>query len=241
MNPVVLVTGASRGIGAAIAKLFASRNYRVIIHYHKHERAAKEIAAQCNAALVVCADISSSMKVDRAFDKIEAEVGPVDILINNAGIASQMLLTDMRDEDWNAMIDTNLSGAFYCIRRALPSMISKKSGKIINISSIWGMVGASCEVAYSAAKAGIIGMTRALAKEVGPSGIQVNCIAPGVIETDMLAEFSSEDRRALAEDTPLGRLGTAEDIAKAALFFASHDADFITGQVLSPNGGFVIG
>ena len=241
MNPIVLITGASRGIGAACAALFAQHGWRVVIHYHKKEEAARAQAQKCGAALVVQADISHSAEVERAFSQIEAQLGTVDVLVNNAGIAAQGLLTDVTDADWNTMIGTNLSGAFYCCRRALPAMIAKKRGKIINISSIWGMVGASCEVAYSAAKAGLIGMTRALAKEVAPSCIQVNCVAPGVVNTDMMADFSMEDRRALAEETPLGRLGTPEDIARAVWFLASPDADFMTGQVLSPNGGFVIG
>ena len=241
MNPIVLITGASRGIGAACAALFAQHGWRVVIHYHKKEEAARAQAQKCGAALVVQADISHSAEVERAFSQIEAQLGTVDVLVNNAGIAAQGLLTDVTDADWNTMIGTNLSGAFYCCRRALPAMIAKKRGKIINISSIWGMVGASCVVAYSAAKAGLIGMTRALAKEVAPSCIQVNCVAPGVVDTDMMTDFSMEDRRALAEETPLGRLGTPEDIARAVWFLASPDADFMTGQVLSPNGGFVIG
>ena len=241
MNPIVLITGASRGIGAACAALFAQHGWRVVIHYHKKEEAARAQAQKCGAALVVQADISQSAEVERAFSQIEAQLGTVDVLVNNAGIAAQGLLTDVTDADWNTMIGTNLSGAFYCCRRALPAMIAKKRGKIINISSILGMVGASCEVAYSAAKAGLIGMTRALAKEVAPSCIQVNCVAPGVVDTDMMTDFSMEDRRALAEETPLGRLGTPEDIARAVWFLASPDADFMTGQVLSPNGGFVIG
>ena len=241
MNPIVLITGASRGIGAACAALFAQHGWRVVIHYHKKEEAARAQAQKCGAALVVQADISQSAEVERAFSQIEAQLGTIDVLVNNAGIAAQGLLTDVTDADWNTMIGTNLSGAFYCCRRALPAMIAKKRGKIINISSIWGMVGASCEVAYSAAKAGLIGMTRALAKEVAPSCIQVNCVAPGVVDTDMMTDFSMEDRRALAEETPLGRLGTPEDIARAVWFLASPDADFMTGQVLSPNGGFVIG
>ena len=241
MNPIVLITGASRGIGAACAALFAQHGWRVVIHYHKKEEAARAQAQKCGAALVVQADISQSAEVERAFSQIEAQLGTIDVLVNNAGIAAQGLLTDVTDADWNTMIGTNLSGAFYCCRRALPAMIAKKRGKIINISSIWGMVGASCEVAYSAAKAGLIGMTRALAKEVAPSCIQVNCVAPGVVDTDMMTDFSMEDRRALADETPLGRLGTPEDIARAVWFLASPDADFMTGQVLSPNGGFVIG
>ncbi|MBQ1935358.1 MAG: SDR family oxidoreductase, partial [Clostridia bacterium] len=190
--------------------------------------------------LPVCADVSDSASVDALFARAEAEIGFVGTLINNAGIAQQKLFCDLTEEDWDAMFDVHVKGAFHCIQAVLPQMIDRKQGKIINISSMWGQVGASCEVHYSAAKAALIGMTKALAKEVGPSHIQVNCIAPGVIETDMLRDFTVEDKNALAEETPLCRIGTPADIAKVALFLASDDADFITGQILGVNGGFVI-
>ena len=174
------------------------------------------------------------------FARAVEEYGFIDTLVNNAGIAQQKLFTDLTDEDWQAMIDVNLGGTFRTCRAALPEMIRQKRGTIINISSMWGQVGASCEVAYSAAKAGVIGLTKALAKEVAPSGITVNCIAPGAIRTPMLDCFTEEDLAALAEETPVGRIGTPEDVAAACVFLASDGARFITGQVLGVNGGFVI-
>lgn len=168
------------------------------------------------------------------------QAGDIDVLVNNAGVSSQKLFADITDEDWKKTTGVNLDGVFFCCREALKPMISKKNGVIINISSMWGEVGASCEVHYSATKAGVIGLTKALAKEVAPSGIRVNCITPGVIMTDMMADFDEKTVNELREETPLGRLGTPEDIAGAALFLASEDASFITGQVLGVNGGFVI-
>lgn len=239
MTPVVLITGASRGIGAACAKLFAKAGYRVAVHYNKSKDVAEKIANECGG-IAVCADISNSNAVNRMIDEVEKTLGGIDVLINNAGIAEDNLITDVDDAAWDKMLGVNLSGAFYAARRVLPAMISKKSGCIINISSMWGQVGASCEVSYSTAKAGLIGFTKALAKEVAPSNIRVNAIAPGVIKTDMLNCYSDADLKALADETPLGRLGTPEDIANCALFLASSSASFITGQVLGVNGGFVI-
>lgn len=237
----VLITGASRGIGAATAAAFAESGYAVIINFNKSKekavalanRLSSEFGVECRA---VRADVSSPDEVRAMF----AEIGDIDVLINNAGYSSQMLFTDITDEEWQKTISVDLSGTFYCCREALPSMIRKKSGAIINISSMWGEVGASCEVHYSAAKAGVIGLTKALAKEVAPSGVRVNCIAPGVISTDMMSGFDSEAISALTEETPLGRLGTPEDIASAALFLAGSKAAFITGQTLGVNGGFII-
>lgn len=184
----------------------------------------------------VKADVSNPAEVEAMFD----EIGAVDVLVNNAGISSQKLFTDITDDEWRRTIGVNLDGVFYCCRSALPHMISRKSGVIINISSMWGEVGASCEVHYSASKAGIIGLTKALAKEVGPSGVRVNCITPGVVMTDMMSEFDDETVNELKAETPLNRLGTPEDIAAAVLFLASDDASFITGQTLGVNGGFII-
>lgn len=239
MTPVVLITGASRGIGAACAKLFANAGYRVAVHYNKSKTEAEKIANECGG-IAVCADISNSNDVNRMIDEVEEKLGGIDVLINNAGIAEDNLITDVDDAAWDKMLGVNLSGAFYATRRVLPAMISKKSGCIINISSMWGQVGASCEVSYSTAKAGLIGFTKALAKEVAPSNIRVNAIAPGVIKTDMLNCYSDADLQALTVETPIGRLGTPEDIANCALFLASSNASFITGQVIGVNGGFVI-
>ncbi len=190
--------------------------------------------------MLVQADVSQRDQVETMFEEIEKQVGSVDILVNNAGISSQMLITDVSPAHWNQMWGVNVNGALFCTQRVLPGMISKKQGKIINISSIWGMVGASCEVHYSTTKAAMIGFTKALAKEVGPSGIQVNCVAPGVIETQMLRDLSPEDLEALKEETPLGVLGQGEDVASCVAFLASKEANFMTGQVISPNGGLVI-
>lgn len=240
MSRTVLITGSSRGIGAATAKLFSAHGYQVVINYNRSHDAALQVSKSCSNSMTICADISSRAAVDAMFSEVENQFGDIDILINNAGISQQCLFTDVTESMWNKMLGTNLNGAFYCCQRALPSMINRKCGKIINISSIWGMVGASCEVAYSITKAGIIGLTRALAKEVGPSGIQVNCVAPGIIETDMLCDFDYDTKQELAYETPLGVLGSPSDIAQTILFLASDAANFITGQVISPNGGYVI-
>ena len=244
MKKTALVTGASRGIGRAAALALAKEGWRVVLNYFSSEGSAvaavREILDAGGEAIAVQADVSDPGQVGILFAEAEKRFGPVELLVNNAGISQQKLLTDLSDEDWRRMMGVHLDGCFYCCRAALPAMIRKKAGKIINLSSIWGMVGGSCEVHYSAAKAGIIGLTKALAKEVGPSGIQVNCVAPGVIATEMNGQLSPEDLAALREETPLGRIGTPEDVAAAILFLASPAGDFITGQVLSPNGGFVI-
>ena len=241
----VLITGASGGIGAAIAEAFARAGYGLVLHYHKGEDRARALAARLTEsysvpALPLCADLSDTAAVQAMFERAAEEFGFIDTVVNNAGIAEQKLFTDLTDEAWDRMIDVNLSGVFRTCRAALPEMIRQKQGTIINISSMWGQVGASCEVAYSAAKAGVIGLTKALAKEVAPSGITVNCIAPGAIRTPMLDCFTEEDLAALAEETPVGRIGTPEDVAASAVFLASEGARFITGQVLGVNGGFVI-
>ncbi len=249
----ILITGSSRGIGAEIARAaYLSGNYNVIINYNKSAaRAAKlhdELCAVAEKAsgknfggiAVIGADVSKEAEVSSMFDEAEKLFGKVDVLVNNAAISSFSLFTDLTHELWRETMSVNLDSVFLCSKRALPKMIHDKSGKIINISSIWGICGSSCEVHYSASKAAVIGLTKALAKEVGPSGITVNCVAPGVIGTEMLSSLSENDIDALKEETPLGRIGTCEDIAKTVMFLAGDGGDFITGQVISPNGGMVM-
>jgi len=244
MDRVVLVTGASRGIGAAIAEKFARMGDRVVINYHQSETAAAKLLSKIEAfggiAMLAKANVSNPDDVCRLFCETEEKWGSVDVLIHNAGISQQKLFQDISNEDWNRMIGIHLNGAFYTARRALPEMISRKYGQILFISSMWGISGGSCEVHYSAAKAGMIGLTKALAKEVGLSGIRVNCIAPGVIQTEMNAHHSAETLRILAEETPLGKLGSVEDVANTAWFLASEDASFITGQTISVDGGIIL-
>ncbi len=236
-----LVSGGSRGIGAAIAQAFWAKGYRVAILYHSNRDAAQATLAQMSDdCLALQCDVADAAACAQAFSTIEAAFGGVDVLVNNAGIAQQKLFTDITAGDWAQMMGVHLDGMFHLCQLALPSMIQKKQGCILNISSMWGQVGASCEVHYSAAKAGMIGFTKALAKEEGPSGVTVNCICPGVIETDMMAGFTAQDKAELAEETPLARLGTPEDIAPLACFLASEEARFITGQVFGVNGGLVV-
>lgn len=243
-KPVALVTGASGGIGSAIAKQLAADGYRVAAQYHTNAEACQHLCAEIIAAggeaMAIGCDISSAAQVEEMFARIEQQWGSVQVLVNNAGLARQQLFTDMTEEQWQEMWQVNVSGAIWCAKRALPSMIHRKQGCIVNISSIWGMVGASCEVAYSATKGALISFTKALAKEVGPSGIRVNCVAPGVIDTPMNSHLSSEDMASLREETPLGVMGTPKDVAGLVSFLASPQGAFITGQVISPNGGFVI-
>ena len=240
----VLVTGASRGIGKAIATLFAENNYNVLINYNKSEEDAMDLynslKSKGYSVDVYKADVSKKEEVNMMINYCIGKFEKIDVFINNAGISKTNLFTDISYEEWDEVMATNLNGVFYTTKKALQYMIPEMSGKIINISSIWGMVGGSFEVHYSASKAAVIGMTKALAKELGPSNIQVNCIAPGVIQTDMLNNVSQETLEMLREETPLMKLGTVEDIAHTALFLASENANFITGQVISPNGGFVI-
>ena len=235
----VLITGGSRGIGAGAVRAFCAAGYRAAFFYHASADAAQALSAETGACAISC-DISSSAQVRSACEEARRQLGHIDVLINNAGVAQQKLFTDVTDDDWSWMLATNLSGAFYTCRAVLPGMISRRYGRIINVGSIWGQVGASCEVAYSASKAALIGMTKALAKEVGPSNVRVNCIAPGVIDTEMNAEFSDADIAALCDETPIGRIGTPDEIAKLIVYLSSDSASFITGQVISPNGGLVI-
>lgn len=244
MNGTVLITGASRGIGRACALAFAKEGFCVAANYCTHEKEAlslrEEIRAAGAACEIFCADVADRAEVDSMVRGVSGAFGTVNVLVNNAGMAQQKLFTDITEEEWRRMFDVNMTGMFHCTQAVLPGMIQKKRGKIVNISSIWGISGASCEVHYSASKAAVIGFTKALAKEVGPSGIQVNCVAPGVVDTDMNAALDQGTREMLKEETPLGLLGTPEDIAQAVLFLAGDGAKFITGQVLSPNGGIVI-
>ena len=239
MNGVALVTGASRGIGAACARALAKDGWRVAVNYRASAEKAEAVAAEIGG-MAFCADVSSSEQVEEMFEKIEKSLGGVDLLVNNAGISHIGLFADMTDEQWRRIFAVNVDGVFNCSRRALKSMIRRHSGGIINISSMWGICGGSCEAAYSATKAAVIGLTKALAKEVGPSNIRVNCVAPGVIDTEMNAELDEEAISALKDETPLGILGTPEDIAALVSFLASDSAKFITGQVISSNGGIVI-
>lgn len=243
-----LVTGAARGIGKAVAMKFASEGANIaftdlVLNDDMAaglEATRKEIEAlgvTCRAYAGNAADFEETEKVVK---QIHADFGSIDVLVNNAGIAQQKLFTELSASDWQRMMQVHIDGAFHCCRAVVPSMVREKRGKIINISSIWGLAGASCEVHYSTAKAALIGFTKALAKELAPSNIQVNCVAPGVINTDMCKDFDAETLAALCEETPLGRLGTPADVAGTVCFLASRAADFITGQVLSPNGGIVI-
>lgn len=243
MSKTVVITGASRGIGAEMSRLFAENGYNVFIGYNRSLSAAQSLAAELKNkglnAEICQVDVSSSASANEFIEKAISAFGGIDLLINNAGISEQKLFTDITDQDFAKIINTNLGGVFYTSRAAARHFINKKSGSIINISSMWGEVGASMEVHYSAAKAGVIGLTKALAKELGPSNIRVNCITPGVIDTEMNKNLDAQTLHSLAEDTPLLKIGTAKDIAKAALFLF-EGGEFITGQVLGVNGGMVI-
>ena len=223
----VLISGGDRGIGAAAARAFWQAGYRVAVLYHTHAEEAAALEKALPGLLAVQCDVASRASCEVAFHTVEQAVGHVDVLVSNAGIAQQKLFTDITPEEWQHMLDVNLSGAFHLCQLALPGMIRRKAGR-------------SCEVHYSAAKAGLIGLTKALAKEEGPSGITVNCVAPGVIDTDMMAAFTAEDKAALAEETPVGRLGSADEVAQLLVFLAGESAGYITGQVFGVNGGLVI-
>lgn len=237
----VFITGGTRGIGKACAELFMKKGYKVAISYVKSEDEAQMMREKFgNNFIAIKCDVSKSDEVRLAFENIEKIFGGVDILINNAGISSQKMLCDVSEEEWDEMFAVNMKGMFNTCKASLGHMVRQKKGKIINLSSIWGICGASCEVCYSASKAGVIGFTKALAKELGPSGICVNCVAPGVIDTDMNKIHDGETMDALIEEIPAGRLGTPEEIAKTIEFLSGDNADFISGQVISPNGGMVI-
>ena len=236
----VLISGGDRGIGAAAARRFYRAGYRVAVLYHSNAEAAAALEKELPGITAVQCDVASQASCELAFRAVEQALGHVDVLVSNAGIAQQKLFTDITPEEWQHMLDVNLTGAFHLCQLALPGMIRRKAGRILTVSSMWGQTGGSCEVHYSAAKAGLIGLTKALAKEEGPSGITVNCVAPGVIDTDMMAAFTAEDKAALAEETPVGRLGSADEVAKLLVFLAGEAAGYITGQVFGVNGGLVI-
>ena len=229
----IVITGGSRGIGAACVRLFAARGNTVSFLYEKEHEAAQAVACETGAR-AICCDVADEQAVRRAF----AGLGGVDVLVNNAGICHYGLISQITPDEWRRIFAVNVDGAFYCIRAALPSMLARQSGAIVNISSMWGQVGASCEAAYSATKGALIALSKALAKELGPSHIRVNAVAPGVIQTDMCANIAHEVLESLREDTPIERLGTPDDIAQAVAYLA--DAPFVTGQVLGVSGGFVI-
>ena len=242
-NKTALVTGGAKGIGAAICRELANMGYNLAVNYNSSYEAAQSLKSELSQLVdvdIYKADVSDSTQVADMLDNIKKDFGGVDVLVNNAGIAQQALFTDITDEMWQRMIGTNLTGTFNCCRSVLPYMINQKNGVIINITSMWGQVGASMEVHYSAAKAGVIGLTKALAKEVGLSGIRVNAVSPGVVLTDMMAQFTDDDKNALKDETPLNRLGTPEDVAHTVAFLCSDKADFITGQIIPVNGGFII-
>ena len=229
----VVITGGSRGIGAAAVALFAGRGDRVYFLYEKDHDAARDVSERTGATAIRC-DVADGGAVRQAFSQIPE----VDILILNAGICWTGLLSQMPEEDWDRLFDVNVKGIYHCVNAAMPSFLEKHRGSVITVSSMWGQVGASCEAAYSATKGAVIALTKALAKELGPSGIRVNCVAPGVILTDMCAAVDPEILEAMASDAPVGRNGTPEDVANAMAYLA--DAQFITGHVLSVNGGYVI-
>lgn len=241
---IALVTGASRGIGAEIARSLAQNGYYVFVNYNTSESLANavvdEIRNSGNMAETIKCDVSKPNEVKVMFEYIRKCYGKLDLLVNNAGISITGFFQDLSDDDWHKIIDVNLSSVFYCSREAIKIMLNNNSGKIINISSMWGLVGGAMEVHYSATKAGVIGLSKALAKEVAPSGITVNVVAPGSIGTDMLKMLGEDTIEYIKDDIPLGKIGTAQDVANAVCFLASDKADYITGQVISVNGGMVI-
>jgi len=240
MNKTVLITGASRGIGRACAKLFCENGYNVVANFLNSEKEAMDLANEYENIYPIRADVSDANQVKDMIEKANLRFGDIDVLINNAAISLQKLFTDTDKNEWDKIFDINVGGTFNCSQQVAGSMIRKHRGRIINISSMWGICGASCEVAYSATKAAIIGMTKALAKELGPSGICVNCIAPGIIDTDMNSSIDAESMEMLISDTPLQTIGKPKDVAEMALFLASDASGFITGQVFGVNGGFLI-
>ena len=236
---VALVTGGSRGIGAAICRRLAAEGYTVAVNYQKSAAAAEALAAEIGGR-AYRADVSRFDEVCAMFDAAERELGAVEVLVNNAAISVVGVFQDCSDEEWERIFGVNVKGVFNCCKRAMGNMLGKQRGSIVNISSIWGVTGGSCECHYSAAKAAVIGYTKSMAKELGPSGIRVNCVAPGAVKTEMNAHLSEEDWQALLEETPVGHIGASEEIAEAVAFLAGEKASYITGAVLNVNGGLVI-
>ena len=243
-NTTVLITGASRGIGAAIAERFAQEGMRIVIHYMQAHEAANEVARRCIdqgcEVMTVCADLRDREQLQRMKDKLAAAGFEPDILVNNAGVSYYGLFTDVTEEEWDACMSLNLKGVFFMTQLYVPHMIRQKYGRIINVSSVWGITGASCEVMYSVAKGGVNTFTKALAKELAPSGVTVNAVAPGAVDTQMLNHLEPDERTALEEEIPVGRLGTPQEIASLVYFLSLPESSYITGQVISPNGGWQV-
>lgn len=244
MSKTVIVTGASKGIGATTAIHFAEQGYNVVINYNNSYQSAKLLTTSLKSrgfsVIQIKADVSNRMETDLLIKETIDKFGSIDILVNNAGISQIGLIDEIDDYDAQRIFDVNLKGVYNCCRSVTPYMVNQKYGKIINITSMWGQVGASCEVAYSASKAGVIGLTKALAKELAPSNITVNAISPGLIETSMNANVSIDDLNSFVEDIPLGRIGNTSDVANAVLFLANDSSDYITGQIIGVNGGYVV-
>lgn len=243
-NKTVIITGAAKGIGAAISELFAQNGYNTVICYNSSDTAANKLQNRINSnggsSMAIKVNVTDRSQINNMVSEVLNTFGSIDVLINNAGVSQLKMFCDITDEDWDYIFETDLKGVYRVTQSVLPTLVKNKSGKIINISSMWGIIGASCEVHYSAAKAGVIGLTKSLAKELGPSNITVNCIAPGIIDTDMNSNLSDDDKKTFCNDLPISRMGKPEEIAKAALFLASESANYITGQTLSVDGGMTI-
>ncbi len=243
MRKCILITGASRGIGRSIALHFAKNNYHVFLNCRQSIDELEDVRMQIDSMKtgsceIVMGDAGNPKDVRRIFDKIRGTYGRLDVLVNNAGISHIGLLSDMSDEEWDNVIRTNLSSVFYCCRAAIPAMVSEKRGRIINVSSMWGVSGASCEAAYSASKSGVNGLTRALAKELAPSNIQVNALAPGVIDTVMNGQLNEEERQNLAYEIPMGRFGSPDEVAKV-IWDLANAPEYLTGQIIGIDGGYL--
>ncbi|KRE83128.1 3-ketoacyl-ACP reductase [Paenibacillus sp. Soil766] len=239
----VLITGASRGIGAAIAQRFAAVGMQIVIHYRDSHEAANEIARSClklgATVFTVSADIQSHEQILKMRDKLEQMNMVPDIIVNNAGISHYGMLADVTEEDWDRVMNVNLKGSFLCTQAFMSAMVKQKYGRIINVSSIWGISGASCEVLYSTAKGGLNAFTKALAKELAPSGVTVNAVAPGAVQTDMMASFQADEIDAITNEIPVGRLASPHEVASLVYFLALPESGYITGQIISPNGGWL--